>query len=146
MKCDLLTHTENLQIKANTMHVSVSFSTPLILFSTEAYENITQHIRHDLLSRDADMDGNLQVEGWTCSHMATPSASQRRQALAAFESLLGSHSNEETSALLGAIIRFYSGKLICFICSHWQKCQKLLSEDISLWWLYTCDLLKIRPA
>lgn len=45
------------------MHVSMSFSTSLILSYTEAYENTTQHIRHDLLSRNADMDGNLQTGG-----------------------------------------------------------------------------------
>lgn len=45
------------------VHVSIPFSTPLILSYTEAYENITQHIRHDLLSRDADTDGNLQTGG-----------------------------------------------------------------------------------
>lgn len=106
-----------------------------------------QHIRHVLLSRDADMDRNLQIGEWTGSHMATPLALQRWRALTAFESLLWSHSSEETHCTpLGATIRFYSGKLIYFMCSHWQKRQKLLSEDISLWWLYTCDLLKIRSA
>lgn len=45
------------------MHVSISFSTPLILSYTEAYENTTQHIRYDLLSRDVGMDRNLQIGG-----------------------------------------------------------------------------------
>lgn len=84
---------------------------------------------------------------WTGSHVATPLVLQRWQALSAFENLLCSHSSEETHYIpLGVTIRFYSGKLIYFICIHWQKCQKLLSEDCSSWWLCTCNLLKVRPA
>lgn len=67
-------------------------------------------------------------------------------ALTAFENLC-SHSNEETHCpTLGKMIGFHSGKLIYFICIHWQKYQNMLPEGCSLEWLCTCNLLKIRPA
>lgn len=136
--------TENLQIKENTI------CTCQYLFLLPWFYLIQKSMK--IQHSTSDMICSPEMQTWMETskqedELVVCGYSFGITEMASTDCILWSHRNEETHCTpLGATIRFYSGKLIYFMCSHWQKCQKLLSGDISLWWLYTCDLLKIRPA